>query len=141
MQRPSASGRGHASGRLRARCGSKAQQSCVPATAPRMHVMKQQSDGDAMKKSMANGSKINQNSIKNGPKVDQKSSKIEVWNGPGQVWRRLGPSWAIQSVFGGILDCLGSVLEASWRGLGGLLGGLWPRKVANMAPQNGAKIN
>ena len=51
-----------------------------------------------------------------------------------QVWRRLGPSWAIQSVFGGILDCLGSVLEASWRGLGGLLGGLWPRKVANMVP-------
>jgi hypothetical protein len=33
-----------------------------------------------------------------------------------------------------MLDCLGSVLEASWRGLGGLLGGLWPRKVANMAP-------
>ena len=33
MQRPSASGRGHASGRLRARCGSTAQQSCEPATA------------------------------------------------------------------------------------------------------------
>ena len=66
--------------------------------------------------------------------VDQKSSKVEVWRAPVQVWRRLGPSWAIQSVFGGILDCLGSVLEASWRGLGGLLGGLWPRKVANMAP-------
>ena len=29
---------------------SKAQQSCVPATAPRTHVIKQQSDGDAMKK-------------------------------------------------------------------------------------------
>ena len=36
--------------------------------------------------------------------------------------------------FGGILDRLGGVLEASWRGLGGLLGGLGPRKVANMAP-------
>ena len=29
---------------------------------------------------------------------------------------------------------LGGVLEASWRGLGGLLGGLGPRTVANMAP-------
>ena len=70
--------------------------------------------------------------------MDQKTIKnrqnIEVWRAPVQVWRRLGPSWAIQSVFGGILDCLGSVLEASWRGLGGLLGGLWPRKVANMVP-------
>ena len=83
---------------------------------------------------MKNGSKINQKSIKNGPKIDQKSSKIEVWRAPGQVWRPLGPSWAIQSVFGGILDRLGGVLEASWRGLGGLLGGLGPRKVANMAP-------
>ena len=79
-------------------------------------------------------SKINPKSIKNGPNIDQKSSKIEVWRAPGQVWRPLGPSWAIQSVFGGILDRLGGVLEASWRGLGGLLGGLGPRKVANMAP-------
>ena len=84
--------------------------------------------------SIQNQSKINQKSIKNGPNINQKSLKIEVWRAPVQVWRRLGPSWAIQSVFGGILDCLGSVLEASWRGLGGLLGGLWPRKVANMAP-------
>ena len=59
---------------------------------------------------------------------------MEVWKAPGQVWRPLGPSWAIQSVFGGILDRLGGVLEASWRGLGGFLGGLGPRKVANMAP-------
>ena len=29
---------------------SNAQQSCVPATAPRTHVIKQQNDGDAMKK-------------------------------------------------------------------------------------------
>ena len=78
--------------------------------------------------------KIAKKSIKHVPTIYHKSSKIEVWRAPVQVWRRLGPSWAIQSVFGGILDCLGSVLEASWRGLGGLLGGLWPRKVANMAP-------
>ena len=38
------------------------------------------------------------------------------------------------SIFEGILDRLGGVLEASWRGLGGLLGGLGPRKVTNMAP-------
>ena len=83
---------------------------------------------------MEHESKISQTSIKNGLKNNHNSSKIEVWRAPVQVWRRLGPSWAIQSVFGGILDCLGSVLEASWRGLGGLLGGLWLRKVANMAP-------
>ena len=36
----------------------------------------------------------------------------------------LGPSWRR----------LGGVLEASLKGLGGLLDGLGPRKVANMAP-------
>ena len=68
--------------------------------------------------------------------MDQKSVKIEVWRAPGQVWRPLGPSWAIQRIFEGILDRLGGVLEASWAG-----------KVANMAPtwpqvgaQNGGKI-
>ena len=83
---------------------------------------------------MKNVSKINQKSIKNGLKMDQTSVKIEVWRAPGQVWRPLGPSWAIQSVFGGILGRLGGVLEASWRGLGGPLGGLGSRKEANMAP-------
>ena len=84
--------------------------------------------------SIQNQSKVNQQSIITGLKTYQKSSKIEVRRALVQVWRRLGPSWAIQSVFGGILDRLGGVLEASWRGLGGLLGGLGPRKVANMAP-------
>ena len=80
------------------------------------------------------GPKIDQNSIKNGAKIDQKSLKIEVWEAPGQVWRRLGPSWAIQSVFGSILERLGGVLEGSWAGWGrerwptwlqlGVLGGL-----------------
>ena len=69
--------------------------------------------------------------------MDQKSVKIEVWWAPGQVWRPLGPSWAIQRIFEGILDRLGGVLEASWAG-----------KVANMAPtwpqvgsQVGAKMD
>ena len=69
--------------------------------------------------------------------MDQKSVKIEVWRAPGQVWRPLGPSWAIQRIFEGILDRLGGVLEASWAG-----------KVANMAPtwpqvgsQLGAKMD
>ena len=86
---------------------------------------------------MKNVSKINQKSMNNGQKMDQKSSKIEVWRAPGQVWRPLGPSWAIQRIFEGILDRLGGVLEASWAG-----------KVANMAPtwlpkwsQDGSKIH
>ena len=69
--------------------------------------------------------------------MDQKSVKIEVWRAPGHVWRPLGPSWAIQRIFEGILDRLGGVLEASWAG-----------KVANMAPtwpqvgsQVGAKMD
>ena len=69
--------------------------------------------------------------------MDQKSVKTEVWRAPGHVWRPLGPSWAIQRIFEGILDRLGGVLEASWAG-----------KVANMAPtwpqvgsQVGAKMD
>ena len=79
---------------------------------------------------------MDQTSIKNEPKINQKSSKIEVWRAPGQVWRPLGPSWAIQRILEGILDRLGGVMETFWAG-----------KVANMAPtwlqvgdQNGGKI-
>ena len=86
---------------------------------------------------MENGPKINQKSIKNGPNIDQKSSKIEVWRAPGQVWKRLGPSWAIQSVFGSILERLGGVLEACWAGLGRER---WPTWL-QLGAQNGAKIN
>ena len=85
---------------------------------------------------MKNGPKINHKSIKNGPQIYQKSSKIEVWRAPGQVWSPLGPSRAIQRILESILDRLGGVMEASWAG-----------KVANMAPtwpqvgsQNGGKI-
>ena len=103
-ERSGASERGHAAGRLRARCGSNAQQSCVPATAPRTHVMKQQSDGDAMKKSMKNGSKINPKSINNETKIDQKSPEIEVW-------RRLGD---VLEASRGFLGRLGSIFGVSW---------------------------
>ena len=79
---------------------------------------------------------MDQQITKNGPKIDQKSSKIEVWRAPGQVWRPLGPSWALQRILEGILDRLGGVMEASWA-----------EKVANMAPtwpqvgaQDGGKI-
>ena len=59
---------------------------------------------------------------KNHPKMDQNyipkpsksrlgGTKIEVQKAPGQVWTRLGLSWAIQSVFGGFLGRLGGVLE------------------------------
>ena len=78
-----------------------------------------------------------QKSTKNQSKMDRKWIKIEVRRAPGQVWRPLGPSWAIQRIFEGILDRLGGVLEASWAG-----------KVANMAPtwpqvgsQVGAKMD
>ena len=89
---------------------------------------------NTIQKTTKKASKISQTPIKNRSKIDQKSSKIEVWRAPGQVWKRLGPSWAFQGVFECILDRLGGVLEASLKGLGGLLDGLGPRKVANMAP-------
>ena len=74
--------------------------------------------------------KINQKSGKNRP-------KIEVWTAPGQVWRRLGPAWAIQGVWRAILDRLGGVLEASWAVLGR---GRWPAWV-QLVFQNAAKID
>ena len=42
LYRPPYNARRHAAGRLRARCGSNAQQSCVPATAPNPEVTNQQ---------------------------------------------------------------------------------------------------
>ena len=81
---------------------SNAQQSCVPATAPRTHVIKQQNDGDAMKKI---NEKINQKSIQNQSKIDQ----ISIKNHP-------------KSRSGGVLEASWGVLEAFW----GVLGGLEP---------------
>ena len=64
-------------------------------------------------------------------------TKIEVQKAPGQVWTRLGLSWAIQSVFGGVLGRLGSVLERFWRRLGPSWGPTW----VQVAPQDAAKID
>ena len=51
------------------------------------------------------------------------------------VLRHLGPSWTF---FGKVLD----VLEASWKRLGGLLGRLGPKKMANIVgSQKEAKSN
>ena len=88
-------------------------------------------------KCIKNQSNINQKSIKNGPKMDQQSVKIEVWRAPRQVWRPLGPSWAIQRIFEGILDRLGGVLEASWAGKMANMGPTWPQ----VGFQVGAKMD
>ena len=126
------------------------QQSCVPATALIFLFF----DAEALvflalkcnEKAMNNLSNINHKSVKNGPNIDQKSAKLKVWRALGQVWRPLGQSWswAIQSVFRGILDRLGGVLEPSWRGLGGSWAVLsrerWPTWF-QLGPQSGAQIN
>ena len=39
-------------------------------------------------------------------------TRIEVWRGMGQIWKRLEPSRAILDACGSVLDRLGSVLEA-----------------------------
>ena len=65
-------------------------------------------------------SKINPKSIKNGPKIDQKSPDIEVWRRLGGVLRRLGASWGH--------------LKAIWRRLGGILGP-WGRLASSWGVQ------
>ena len=67
--------------------------------------------------------------------MDQKSVKIEVWRAPGQVWRPLGPSWAIQRIFEGILDRL----EASWKRLGREKWPTWLQLGPKLAPKTEAK--
>ena len=74
-------------------------------------------------KSIPNQSKMDQKSIKNRPK----SRSGGLWGRFGGLLGRLGRSKAS-------LEASWTVLEASWRGLGGLLDGLGARKVANMAP-------
>ena len=53
---------------------------------------------------------MDQKSIKNGPKSDQKSPNIEVWRRPGAV---LGTSWSVLGPHGASCGRLGSVLEVS----------------------------
>ena len=73
---------------------------------------------------------MDQKSTKNQSKMDQKSIKHRPKSRSGGLWGK----------FGGLLGRLGqskASLEASWTvlwGLGGVLGGLGPRKVTNMAP-------
>ena len=83
---------------------SNAQQSCVAATAPRTHVIKQQNDGDAMKKIDEQISNTNPKSIKHGLNIDQKSPEIEVWRRLGGV---LEASWGVLGRLGSILGVLG----------------------------------
>ena len=85
-------------------------------------------DHTLIKNRSKNQPQINQKSTKINQKSTKIPPKIEVWKAPGQVWRRLGPAWAIQGVMRAIY------LGPFWNRLGGLLGGLGPRKVANMGP-------
>ena len=56
-----------------------------------------------------------------------KCGRIADKGNKNKAWRRLGPTWAFW-------EASWTVLEASSRGLGGLLGCLGPRMVANLAP-------
>ena len=80
-------------------------------------------DKKSIKTSIKNQTKINQNQ----PKSDEKSNKNRGLGGSGAA---LEASWA------GLGDPrrLENQLGPSWTRLGGLLGGLRPRKVANMGP-------
>ena len=64
-----------------------------------------------------------QASIKNRPKIDQKSINIEAWRGSGRIL-------ATKRVLKGVLGFLGGLLGR----LGGLLGRLGSKKLAHMAP-------
>ena len=80
-------------------------------------------DKKSITKSTNNRPKINQNQ----PRIDQKSTNNRGLEGSGAG---LEASWA------GLGDPrrLESYLGPFWNRLGGLLGGLGPRKVANMGP-------
>ena len=80
---------------------------------------------------------MDQNYVKKPLKSRPGGTKIEVQRAPVQVWKRLGLSWAIKSVFGGVLGRLGSVLERFWRRLGPSWGPTW----VQVAPQDAAKMN
>ena len=67
--------------------------------------------------SSQNHPNMNQNYVKKPFNSSPGGTAIEVQRTPGQAWKRLGLSWAIQNVFGGVLGRLGSFLE----GFGGVL--------------------
>ena len=74
--------------------------------------------------------KINPKSIKNPPKIDQKSTK-------NRSWRPLGASWGVLNVLGASWGRLGGLLGR----LGGLLGASWWPTWLQVDPQKGAKID
>ena len=80
---------------------------------------------------------MDQNYVKKPSKSRPGGTKIEVQRAPGQAWRRLGLSWAIQGAFGGVLGRLGSVLEGFGRRLGPSWGPTW----VQVASQDADKIN
>ena len=70
---------------------------------------------------------INQQSIKRPPKILEKSTQ-------NRSWRRLGAPWGLLRASWCLWGRLESFVGASWGRLGGLLGRLGAKKVANMAP-------
>ena len=112
---------------------SKAQQSCVPATAPRAEVAEQQihkpqqyaKQSNKLQNRLQNASKTRFGAVLGGSKC----SKIEVWRG---AVRLLGASWAIlasevrpgrrlRPVLGAFWSCHGAVLGRLWGVLGEFL--------------------
>ena len=80
LYRSPASGPRHAAGRLRARCGSKAQQSCVSATALEQKIMRglsirinQKSRKKMIKKRSKHRPETYQIAMQNRPNIDRKS--------------------------------------------------------------------
>ena len=71
-----------------------------------------------------------QKTMKNQPKIDQKSTK-------NRSWRPLGASWGVLNVLGASWGRLGGLLGR----LGGLLGASWWPTWLQVEPQKGAKID
>ena len=79
--------------------------------------------------------KSTKNQSKMKKKIDEKSSKIEVWRAPAQIWRPLGPSWAIKRILESILDRL----EASRNRLKREKWPTWRQLGLKLAPKTEAK--
>ena len=75
-----------------------------------------------------------QNRSKNQPKIDPKSIKIDQTSTKDRGLEGSGASWEAYVAGLGDPRHLESHQWPFWRRLGGLLGGLRPRKVANMGP-------
>ena len=107
LYRPPYNAPRHAAGRLRARCGSNAQQSCVPATALAQKNQERITVQKLMPKTLKTNRKIDEKSIKNESKIDQNRGLGGVWADSGSqtrlgrrldsqkspTWVQLGPTW------------------------------------------------